>query len=168
MRVFHEAAHPEIVRRINADAPPAIGKFQRLHDLQITPPLPQPPNSGLLQHFNEWLRGAVQDRQFQRVQLDVDVVHAAGIERGEQVLGGGEQHALLHQAGGVADARDVSHMRFDLKIVEVHAPEHDSGIGRGRHKPQVGFYGGVEADSLGGNRPFDRGLIAHVCLYVAC
>src|ERR1700692_2591482 len=59
MRVFHVAMNPEIIRRVNSDAPPALGNFQRFYDLQITPPLPQPSNSGLPEHFNEWLRGTI-------------------------------------------------------------------------------------------------------------
>src|SRR4029077_5165754 len=92
---------------------------------------------------------------------------AAGIESRQNVLGGGEQHALFHQAGGVADARHVSNMRFNLKIVEVHPPEHDSSIGLGRHEPQVRFYGRMQADTLRSDRPLDSSLIAQVPSIVA-
>ena len=111
--------------------------------------------------------GAVQDGQFQRVDFDVDVVHAAGVERGKQMLGGGEQHALFHQAGGVADARDVAHVRFDLKIVEVHAAEDDPVSAGAGTRRNLAIHGGVEADSFGLNGPLNRGLVAHSYYMVA-
>src|ERR1700722_20747943 len=162
MRVFHEAPDAEVVRRVNADAPATFGKFQRFQDLQVAALFSQSANSGLAQHFDEWLRGAVQDGQFQGVQFDVHVVHAAGIKCGEQVLGCGKQHTLLHQARSVTDARHVSHVRFDLKIVQVYAPKHDPSIGGSWHEPKVGFYCRVEGDALGRHGPFNGGLIAHV------
>jgi hypothetical protein len=44
------------------------------------------------------------------------------------VLGGGEQDALLHKAGGVADASDVVAVGFDGEIIEINAAEDDAGI----------------------------------------
>ena len=37
---------------------------------------------------------------------------------------------MLHQAGGVADARNVADVRFDLEIVEIGAAEDDPGVRR--------------------------------------
>jgi len=64
------------------------------------------------------------------------------------MLGGREQHAFFHQARRVTNPRDISHMRFDLKIVQVHAPENDSRVGWRRHKSQVGFHRRVQPQSL--------------------
>src|ERR1700690_1608153 len=44
IRVFHEAVDLKIIRGIYTDSPAAIGKFQRLDDLQVTPPLSQTPH----------------------------------------------------------------------------------------------------------------------------
>ena len=51
---------------------------------------------------------AVEDGQLEVVQLDDDVVDAHADERGEQMLGGGDEDALAHEAGGVADFGDVA------------------------------------------------------------
>ena len=141
--------------------PPSANSSGFKH-FQVAPALPQPANSGLLQHLDEWLRGAVQDGQLQRVNIDVDVIHAAGVERREQVLGGGKQHALFHQAGGVADPGDVAPVRFDLKIIQVHAAEDDSRVGRCGHETQMGLHSRMQTNSLGRYRPFNRGLVGHV------
>jgi hypothetical protein len=42
------------------------------------------------------------------------------------MLGRGDEHALFHQAGGIADARDVAAHGFDLEPIEVGAAEDDS------------------------------------------
>ena len=94
------------------------------------------------------LRRAVENGQLEGVEFHVDVVHAAGVERRQQVLGGGEQDALLHQAGGVADARDVADVRLDFEIIEIHAAKNDTGIRRRRHEPQMAANGCVKADAF--------------------
>src|SRR5580693_4271534 len=62
---------------------------------------------GLVEELEEGLGGTVEDGDFYVVEVDEDVVDAVGVGGGEKMLGGGEQDALLHEAGGVADARDV-------------------------------------------------------------
>jgi hypothetical protein len=56
-------------------------------------------------------------------------------------------------------------VRFDLEIVQVHAPEDDASVGWSGHEPEVGLYSRVEADTLGSNGPFNGGLKAHLLLY---
>jgi hypothetical protein len=56
-------------------------------------------------------------------------------------------------------------MGLDLKIVEVHAPEHDSSIGRSRDQPQMGFYCCMETYSLRSDRLLDGGLVGHARAY---
>src|SRR4051812_15057937 len=53
--------------------------------------------SGVKDEVNEWLGAAVEDGKFQIVELDVGVIQTDANTRGEQVFGGGYQHALLHQ-----------------------------------------------------------------------
>ena len=67
------------------------------------------------------------------------------------MLGGGDEHAVLHQAGGVADARNVADVRFDLEIVEIGAAEDDPGVrGRGQ-QAQPGTHGGVKSYTINFN-----------------
>ena len=73
---------------------------------------------------------AVQDGQLQVVQLGNHVVHAHADERGEQMLGGGDQHALAHQAGGVADFGHIAANGGNFKVVQVRAAEDNARSGR--------------------------------------
>ena len=52
------------------------------------------------------------------------------IKRGEQMLGGGDQHALAHQAGGVADFGHIAADGGNFEVVEVGAAEDDAGASR--------------------------------------
>ena len=113
--VVHVATHPEFVagyipmRRSPSENSSGLTTFRYRRRRAAA-------GSRLVEHLDERLRRAIEDRQFQRVQLDVDVVHAAGIERREQMLGRGKQHAFFHQARGVADSSDVADVRFDLEL----------------------------------------------------
>jgi hypothetical protein len=97
----------------------------------------QATRASAIEKFNEGLRGTVQNRQFKRIDFDIDVIHSAGIKRGENVLGGREQYALFHQAGGVADSGYVADVRFDLEVVKIYAPKNNPGIGWSRNEPQT-------------------------------
>ena len=72
---------------------------------------------------------AVEDGQLQVVELDDDVVDAHADERGEQVLGGGDEHALAHEAGGIADLGHVAADGGNFEVVEIGAAEDDAGAG---------------------------------------
>ncbi len=95
-------------------------------------------------------------------ELHVDVVDPAAIKRRQQVLGGRNQHALLHQAGGVADAGHVADVRLDFEIVEIHAAENDPRIRRRRHEAQVALDRGVQADAFDFDRALDGKLAGHL------
>ena len=45
------------------------------------------------------------------------------------MLGGGDEHALAHEAGGVADLGDVAADGGNFEVVEVGAAEDDAGTG---------------------------------------
>ena len=66
----------------------------------------------------------------------------------EQMLGGRDQHALLHQAGRIADARYVPAQRFDFEIVEVGTPETNSRASRSRKNSQLHGRSAVQAHTL--------------------
>ena len=65
------------------------------------------------------------------------------------MLSGGEQNALLHKAGGVADASDIVALGFDGEIIEVDATEDDAGVRGSRLKTELGVDTGVEAHTFG-------------------
>jgi hypothetical protein len=74
------------------------------------------------------------------------------------VLGGGEQDALLHEAGGVTNASDVVAMGFDGEVVKINAAENDAGIRRSGEETKVCVYTGVETHTQGLDCAMDCGL----------
>src|SRR5207253_2176935 len=148
MRKIHVAAHAKLIGRIDADPAVSFGDLQGFPYLQIAPLAAQFANAGLLQHLHEGLCRAVQDGHFDRVDVDVNVVDATGINGGEQMLGGGEQNALFHEAGGITNASDVLPLGFNKEIVQVNAAKHDACFGRGRYQANVTVHAGVEAHTL--------------------
>jgi len=105
-----------------------------------------------LNHFDKGTGAAIQNGQLQIVQFDDGVVDADAGKRREQVFGGGDEHALLHQAGGVTDAGYVASAGFDGEAVEVGAVEDDSRSGRGGQNPQADRGAAVETHSCAGHR----------------
>jgi hypothetical protein len=75
---------------------------------------------------------AVEDGQFQVVKLDDHIVYPHANERGQEVLGGGDQHTLTHEAGGIADLRYIAARGGDLEIIQIGAAKDDSRTGRRR------------------------------------
>lgn len=47
------------------------------------------------------------------------------------MLSSGDQHAFLHQTGGVADAGQVAARRLDLEVIQIGSPEDNPGSGCG-------------------------------------
>jgi hypothetical protein len=74
------------------------------------------------------------------------------------MLGGGNQHALPHEASGIADAGNVAPTGGDVKIVEIGTEEDDSGGGGGGKYSNGNRDSTVKSDSLGLYWPLDRGL----------
>ncbi len=88
---------------------------------------------------------AVQNGQFEVVQLDDHVVHAHADQRGEQVLGGGDEHALAHEAGGVADLGHVAAGGGNLEVVEIGAAKDDARAARRRQQAHGYRRAGVQS-----------------------
>jgi hypothetical protein len=63
------------------------------------------------------------------------------------MLGGGDKDAFFHEAGGVADAGDVSAVGFDLEAVKIGAAEDDSRSGRSRKDAHDDGSAAVQSDS---------------------
>jgi hypothetical protein len=57
------------------------------------------------------------------------------------------EHAVLHQAGGVAHARDVAARGFYLKVVQVSAAKDDPRAGLRRQQPHVYRCTAVQANA---------------------
>jgi len=64
------------------------------------------------------------------------------------MLGGRNQDSLFHQAGCVADPRDVPADRFHVETIQIDAAEDDSGSCCCRQYAQVNRRTAVEANSL--------------------
>ena len=82
-------------------------------------------DAGLFEQPHEGQTAAIQDGNFQVVDFHVDVVDPHGIENAQQVLSGGDENALAHQAGGVADARHVPPTGGNLEVIQIRAHEDD-------------------------------------------
>ena len=114
------------------------------------------------------LRGAVEDGNLKVVDLDDQVVDAEADQRGEQVLGGGDEHALAHQRGGVADLGDVAAGGGDLEVVEVRAAEDDAGAGGSGNESERNLGAGVKADAAERERRLDGVLELEFRAQKAC
>jgi hypothetical protein len=158
VREIHVAAHAKFISGIDADAAVALDDFERLQNLHVAAPSAELSNATLFQHLHEGLGGAVQDGYFNRVNVDENVVNPAGIDGGEQVLGGGEEHALLHEARRITYARDVVALGLDGKIIQVHAAKNDAGFSRRWHEANVAIDPSVESNALSNSRACDGSL----------
>ena len=123
------------VRWIHGNEFIALAQLDLAHDAEISARFALLPDAGLLNHLDKGTGASIQNGQLQIVQFDDGVVDADAGKRREQVLGGGDEHALLHQAGGVTDAGYVASAGFDSEAVEVGAVEDDSRSGRGGQNP---------------------------------
>jgi hypothetical protein len=103
-------------------------------------------------------RAAVEDGELEVVEIDEDVVDAEAEEGGEQVLGGGDEHALAHEAGGVADLGDVAAGGGDFESIEIGAAKDDARAGGGGQEAHAHGSAAVKANAgelnRGGNRIF--------------
>ncbi len=152
------AADAELVGRKDGDAAAVFDDFDGLEDFKVAAFSTEAAKAGLIKELEEGLGGTVEDGDFDIVEVDEDVVDAVGIGGGEKVFGGGEQDALLHEAGGIANASDVVAMGFDGEVVKINAAENDAGIRRSGEETKVCVYTGVETHTLSFDCAVDCGL----------
>ena len=127
------------ISRVHADKLAAdfrtLAHFHRLQNAEVLTLAALLLQTGFGNRFDIRLCTAIENRHFEVVDFDDDVVDAEADQRGEQVLGGGYQHTLAHQAGGVADLRDVASVSGNFVVIEISATEHDPGARRRRNQP---------------------------------
>ena len=74
------------------------------------------------------------------------------------MLGGGDQHALPHETGGIAYFGHIASVGGNLKVVQISAAEDDSRAGRRWQQAQRHRRAGVQTNSTElqrrGNRLF--------------
>jgi hypothetical protein len=136
-------ANAEFVGGINGDAAAVFDDFNGLEDTEVAAFAAKAAETGLIEELKERLGRTVEDGDFDVVEVDENVVDAVGVGGGEKMLGGGEQNALLHEAGGVADAGNVMAVGFDGEIVEVDAAKNDPGIRGSGLKTEFSVNAGV-------------------------
>src|SRR5689334_2206463 len=123
-----------ILHWVDADELAAFAHFQLFADAHVAAFAALLLHANALHHVHERLCASIQDWKFQIVDLDDGVIDAGSDERAQQMFRRRDEYTLLHQAGGVADARDVAPRSLDLEIVEIHPTENDSSPGRcGKH-----------------------------------
>src|SRR5438094_580164 len=95
------------------------------HDSSVSPRAALLANASLANEFHKGPRAAIENWEFQIVEFDDRIVNPHSNQRGEQVFGGRNQHALLHQTGGVADAGHIPAYRLNLKTFEINTPKNN-------------------------------------------
>src|SRR6266849_4913077 len=118
MRKIDVALHAKFIGRINADAAVLFDDFDGLDNFEVAAAATQPANASLIEKPQEWFGRAIEYGNLDRINVYEDVVDPRRINRREQMFGSGKQHALLHQAGGVADASDVAAASLNRKMIE--------------------------------------------------
>src|ERR1700761_1592474 len=101
---------------IDSDELAVLPHFYVLQDAQVLPAATLAPDPHLRKGLHVGQGAAVQDGQLQVIQFDDDVVDAGADQRGEKMLGGGDQHALAHDAGGVANLGYIPAGGCDLVV----------------------------------------------------
>ena len=131
------AANVKFVGGIDADAAAVIDDFDGLEDFKESAFAAEAADARLIEQLHERFGGTIENGDLDVIDVDVDVVNATRVRCGQKVFGGREQDALLHKAGGIADAGYVVAVGLDGKIVQVHAAEDDAGIRRRGEEAQV-------------------------------
>src|SRR5258708_5253725 len=76
MRKVDVALHMKIFGRIDADAAILFNNFDRLGDLEVPTTTAQAANAGLIEQLQKRLSGAIEDGDFNRVDIDKHIVDA--------------------------------------------------------------------------------------------
>ena len=140
-------ADRKVLRRIQPDELLALAHLHRFEHAQILAQPLLPPQSHALHHLHKRQRAAIENRQLEIVQLHDGVVHAHADKGRKHVLGGGDQHAFFHQAGGVTHLGDIAPGGLHLEVIEIGAAEDNARTRRGGHDAHVHRDPAVKTDA---------------------
>src|SRR5476649_2005807 len=157
-RVVRIAGQTEAFVGENSDALAFVFHRNGTADTQVAALAAILAGTGLLDQAHERKAAAIQDGNFQVVDLDEGVVDAHRIKNAEQVLDGGDEDALAHQAGSVADAGHVTPTGGNLEIVEIGADENDAGRNRSGKNSDLDRHAAVQPYPRGFDRALQRSL----------
>jgi hypothetical protein len=152
------AADAELVGRKDGDAAAIFDDFDGLENFKVAAFSTEAAETGLIKELEEGLGGTVENGDFDVVEVNKDVVDAVGIGCGQKVFGGGEQDALLHKAGGIADTGNIVAVGFDWEIIEINAAEDDAGIRWSGQQTEVRVNTRVKTHTLSFGCAVDCGL----------
>src|ERR1700722_15253658 len=111
---------------VNSDELAVLPHFYVFQDAQVLPAATLAPDPHLGKGFYVGQGAAVQDGQLQVIQFDDDVVYTRTDQRRQKMLGGGDEHSLAHDAGGVANLGYIPAGGCDLVVIQVSAAENDA------------------------------------------
>jgi hypothetical protein len=149
---INSAVEGEVIGGEEGDAFIAVDVGDRFTDTEIAAAAFLFDATGVAEEFDPREARAVEDRDFEVIDIDPTVVDAGGVEDGKEMLRGGDEDALAHEAGGVGDAGDVLPGGGEGEVAKVGAEEDDAGTGGGG----ADFYVYRNAVVQANTRYFDR------------
>ena len=142
------ARQPERFVGQNRDALALVFHRYRAPDPQVAPFAPVMPETRALDQIDERHPTAIQNRNFQVIDLDKCVVDPHAVENTQQMFSRRNENALPHEARGIAHTGDIAADRLNLEAIQVSAPEHDPGTcGRGQ-EAEADRGSAMQSDSL--------------------
>ena len=97
--------------------------------------------------FDIGKRASIENWKLKVVDLHDHVIDSHADKGREEVLRGGDEDALPHQTGRVADLGDISADGGDFKVVEISPAEDDAGTCGSGKEPHRDRCARVESDS---------------------
>jgi hypothetical protein len=127
VRKVNGVANGVTFRRINPDKFVTFAQFQFAKNSEISARAALGADPNPADEFHKWLGAAVQNRKLKIVELDNGIIDSSTDERGENVLGSGDEHSLFHQAGRITDACHIAASGFNLEVVQIRTTENNAG-----------------------------------------
>ena len=161
MREIDGVGDAEVTRRQGQDRPLAIPDGQGpLHRHR--------PAGGALRRrpdpsdrLDERRRAAVENGNLRTIDLDAGVVDPQALERGEQVLHGGDGGAVTAERGGEARVPDRLGRRGNDLSAEIAPDEEQAVVGGSRENLHAGLRTGVQTNPFDSHSPTHRSLLIH-------
>jgi hypothetical protein len=150
----------ELVGRAQARPLGAPHHFHRPQHLQVTTRDLVWPQPGFVDEDHEGRRAAVHHGDLGTVHLHQHIVHAQGIEGGEEVLDGVDGDPVAAERGGVIEAPQMVDMGGDLDS-HVGAAEADAVFGGRGLEVEADGTAGVQADARAAHAALESSPIRH-------